>query len=83
MEQAGIIHCMNCAPSSWRDISNQLSVFRNQANRPTAILAVSVTGGTPAPRRRGTPGGCPGVGQADEEGRHEACSYVAIELRKV
>ena len=43
-----------------------------QPNRGTAILAVSVTGGTPmyrgrlpVPQRRGAPGGCPEVGHAD------------------
>jgi hypothetical protein len=54
-----------------------------QPNRATAILAVSVTGGTPVPQRRGAPRGRPEVGHADGEGRHEACPYVVIELRKV
>ena len=71
------------------------SAAEPQPNRGTAIpsassgqaLAVSVTGGTPmdrgrlpVPQRGGTPGGRPEVGQADGEGRHEACPYVVIEL---
>jgi hypothetical protein len=59
------------------------SAAEPQPNCGTAILAVSATGGTAVPQRRGTPGGCPKVGHADGEGRHEACPYVAIELRKV
>ncbi len=53
------------------------------SRRGTAILAVSVTGGTPGPQRRGAPRGRPEVGRADGAGRHEACPYVVIELRKV
>ena len=48
-----------------------------QPNRGTAILAVSVTGGTPVPQRRGTPCGYPEAGHADGEGRQEACPYFA------
>ena len=68
------------------------SAAEPQPNRGTAILAVSVTGGTPmdrgrlpVPQRRGAPRGCPEVGDADGRGRHEACPYVClvIELRKV
>ena len=47
---------------------------------PTAILSQLWT---PVPQRRGAPRGCPEVGHADGEGRHEACPYVVIELRKV
>ena len=53
-----------------------------QPNRGTAILAVSVMGGTPAPQRRGAPRGRPVVGPADGEGRHETCPYVVIESRR-
>jgi hypothetical protein len=65
------------------------SAAEPQPNRGTAILAVSVTGGTPmdrgrlpAPQRRGAPRGRPEVGPADGEGRHEACPYVVIKSRK-
>ena len=70
--------------------NQEASAAELQPNRGTAILAASVTGGTPmdrgrlpVPQRRGTPCGCPEVGHAGGEGRHEACPYVVIELRKV
>jgi hypothetical protein len=77
---------------------SERSAAEPQANRGAAIpsassgqaLAVSFTGGTPmyrgrlpVPQRRGAPRGRPEVGPADGEGRHEACPYLAIELRNV
>ena len=55
------------------------SAAEPQPNCGTAILAVSVTGGTPmdrgrlpVPQRRGTPCGCPEVGPADGGGQGRA-----------
>jgi hypothetical protein len=65
------------------------SAAEPQPNRGTAILAVSVTGGTsmdrgrlPVPQRSGALCGCPKVGHAGGEGKQEACPYVVIEVRK-
>jgi hypothetical protein len=45
------------------------SAAEPQPNRGTATLAVRVTGGTPAPQRRGAPRGRPEVGHADGGGQ--------------
>jgi len=72
-----------CRPLGDCRRTRKRSAAKPQPNRGTAILAVSVTGGTPVSQRRGAPGGRPEVGQADGEGWHEACPHVVIELRKV
>ena len=73
------------APEATKCRCQKASVARRSRNqrRATAILAVPVTGGTPAPQRRGAPRGRPEVGPADGEGRHEACPYLVTALRKV
>ena len=69
-------------PQGWTPMSARPSAVEEPLTTPCAWSS-SCAKWEARSKRRGTPCGCPEVGPADGEARHEACPYVVIELRKV